>query len=132
MTKKFRSEQHLEEKVTLYATHVSEMITKSDPKYRSPEVQAATKREIEFIVEKATWAVTFRSEMLATANLLNSRFFITIKDIGTRREVYKAHVNGASEHHSQAAIYPTAYRASSHLWLPRLHPRCPTSVTPVG
>jgi hypothetical protein len=36
MTRNFRSEQHLEEKVPIYATHVSEMMTKSDPMYHSP------------------------------------------------------------------------------------------------
>jgi hypothetical protein len=54
MTRKFRSDQHLEEKVPLYATYISEMITKSDPRYRSPEVQAAMRKEIEGIVEKGT------------------------------------------------------------------------------
>jgi hypothetical protein len=90
MTRNFRSEQRIEEKVPIYSAHVSEMITKSDPRYRSPEVQAAMKREIEGIVEKRTWAMTVRSEMPANANLLGSRFVITIKDIGTDRELYKA------------------------------------------
>jgi hypothetical protein len=86
MTRKFRSEQHLEEKMPLYATYVSEMITKSDPRYRSPEVQASMRKEIEGIVEKGTWAVTVRSKMPDNANLLNGRYVITIKDIGTERE----------------------------------------------
>jgi Reverse transcriptase (RNA-dependent DNA polymerase) len=66
------------------------MITKADPRYRSPEVQAAMKKEIEGIVEKETWMVTIKSELPPGANVLSGRFVITIKDIGTDKELYKA------------------------------------------
>jgi hypothetical protein len=119
MTRKFNSEQHLEEKVPLYATQVSEMITKSDARYRSPEVQAAMRKELESIVEKGTWAVTVRSEMPDNANLLNGRYVITIKVIGTERESYKARYvvqgHGDKEKTSVAHQNTTAKQQSTRL-----------------
>jgi hypothetical protein len=133
VTRKFRSDQHIEEKVPLYATHVSEMITKTDPRYRSPEVQVAMKKEIEGIVEKGTWTVAIKSELPPGAYVLNGRFVIIIKDIGTDKALYKAryvaqghrdkeNINGSSENYRQAAVYSTSHRISSHLRLQILHP----------
>jgi hypothetical protein len=90
MTMKVRSEEHLDKKVPIFATHITEVITKKDPRYHSPEVQAAMKKEIEGIVDKGTWAVTIRFDLSRGANVLSGRFVITIKDIGTERERYKA------------------------------------------
>jgi Reverse transcriptase (RNA-dependent DNA polymerase) len=89
-TKKFRSEHHIEEKVPLFAIHISETIKKNDPRYNSPGVQEAMRREIEGIVDKGTWAVTVSSEVPTGANILNGRFVFIIKDVGTEKEIYKA------------------------------------------
>jgi hypothetical protein len=39
VTKKFRSEHHIEEKVPLFSIHISETIKRNDPRYNSPGVQ---------------------------------------------------------------------------------------------
>jgi hypothetical protein len=71
VTKKFRREHHIEEKVPLFAIHISETIKRNDPRYNSPGVQEAMRREIESIVDKGTWAVTVRSEVPTGANVLD-------------------------------------------------------------
>jgi hypothetical protein len=43
------------------------------------------RREKEGIVDKGTWAVTVSSEVPTGANVLNGRFVVTIKDVGTRK-----------------------------------------------
>jgi Reverse transcriptase (RNA-dependent DNA polymerase) len=47
-------------------------------------------REVEGIVDKSTWAVTLSSEVPTSAYILNGRFVVTIKDVGTEKEIYKA------------------------------------------
>jgi hypothetical protein len=47
VTKKFRSEYHLEEKVPLFAINILETIKKYDPRYNSPVIQEAMRKEIE-------------------------------------------------------------------------------------
>jgi Reverse transcriptase (RNA-dependent DNA polymerase) len=86
VTKKFRSEHHIEEKVPLFAIHIPETIKRNN----SPGVQEAMKRDIEGIVDNGTWAVTVSSEVPTGANVLNGRFVVTIKDVDTEREIYKA------------------------------------------
>jgi hypothetical protein len=46
MTKKFRSEEHLENNVPLFETYITKVITEKDPRYHSPQVQEAIKKEI--------------------------------------------------------------------------------------
>jgi Reverse transcriptase (RNA-dependent DNA polymerase) len=48
------------------------------------------KKEIEGIFDKGTWAVTVSSDVPTGANILSGRFVITIKDVGTNKEIYKA------------------------------------------
>jgi hypothetical protein len=74
VTKKFRSEHHIEEKVPLFAFHISQTIKRNDPRNNSLGVQEAMRREIEGIVDKGTWAVTVSSEVPTGANILNGRF----------------------------------------------------------
>jgi hypothetical protein len=90
VTQIFRSEYHLEEKVPLFAINISETIKKNDPRYSSPGVQEAMRREIEGIVDKGTWEATVGSEVPTGANVLSCRFVVTIKDVGTDQEIYKA------------------------------------------
>jgi hypothetical protein len=90
ITNKIPIEEHLDKKVSIFATHITEVITKKDPRYHSPQVQAAMKKEIEWIVDKGTWTVTIRSDLPRGANALSGRFVITIKDVVTDRELYKA------------------------------------------
>jgi Reverse transcriptase (RNA-dependent DNA polymerase) len=52
------------------------------------------RKEIEGIVDKGTWVVTVSSEVPTGANVLNGRFVITIKDVGTDKEIYKARYVG--------------------------------------
>jgi hypothetical protein len=84
VTKKFRSEHHLEEKVPLFAINISKT-KRNDPRYNSPEVQEAMRKEIEGIVDKGTWAVTVSSEVPTGANIPSGRFVMTIKDVGRIR-----------------------------------------------
>jgi hypothetical protein len=87
MTKKLRSEEQLENNVSLFETYFTEVITKKNPRYHSPQVQGAMKKEIEGIVDKGTWAVAIRSELPRGANVLGGRFVIIIKDVGIDREL---------------------------------------------
>jgi hypothetical protein len=76
VTKKFRREQHIEEKVPLFAIHASVTIKRNDLRNNSPGLQEAMRREIEGIVDKGTWALTVSSEVPTGANVLSGRFLL--------------------------------------------------------
>jgi hypothetical protein len=69
---------------------LSEAIQPCDPKFSSPEAVEARSREIAGLVQRGTWEVTLRSELPSSANVLDGRFVMTIKDTGTDRECVKA------------------------------------------
>lgn len=69
---------------------IQEIIHPSDPRSRSPDANAARKKEIDGLVRKGTWKVVIKEEVPPDANVLNGRFFITIKDIETNEPIHKA------------------------------------------
>ena len=48
------------------------------------------KEEIEGLIKRGTWKVVCREEIPENANILGSRWVLTIKDEGTNRERWKA------------------------------------------
>jgi hypothetical protein len=72
---------------TIYAT---ELLDSTDPRTRSPEAEAAKKKEIEQLIERGTWRLALRSELPKDANVLGARFVISVKNSGDEDEFFKA------------------------------------------
>jgi hypothetical protein len=85
----FVSEEH-KLNIPEFGVYLSEPVSNSDPTTSSPQFIVAKKMEIDGLVEKGPWKVCAKSELPAGANIMGGCFVLSIKDVGTPREVYKA------------------------------------------
>jgi Reverse transcriptase (RNA-dependent DNA polymerase) len=70
--------------------HVTTSLTPGDPRYSSAAAAAARAAEIDGLIKRDTWEVVRKRDLPADANVLCGRFVMTIKNIGTPEEMYKA------------------------------------------
>jgi hypothetical protein len=76
----------------------------------------AKRKEIQGLIDRATWRVVAKEEVSDSANILGGRFFLAIKDAGTDKEVWKARfvVQGYRDHLKISLVHDTAtYRQHS-------------------
>ena len=83
----FRTRQS-QTKKPLYSAYITEVIHSVDP--RIGDFGPAKKKEIQSLIKRGTWKVVLKEEVPEGADILGSRFIITIKDAGTDREICKA------------------------------------------
>jgi hypothetical protein len=69
---------------------LTECLHPSDPRGLSEKFIAAKKFEIKGLIDKGTWRIVKKQDIPKDANNLHGRFVLTIKNIGTESETYKA------------------------------------------
>eukprot|EP00171_Calliarthron_tuberculosum_P009450 IDg9450t1 len=72
----------------LIKVFMTEVIHPNDP--RSSKFGPAKTKEIEGLIKRGTFKVDLKSEMPDNPNLLGGRFVLSIKDEGSKREIWKA------------------------------------------
>lgn len=75
--------------------NVSENITASEPRAKSAQAMEAKRKEIAGLISRDTWKIICERDLSSDANILGGRFanrehVLTLKDIGTGKEFYKA------------------------------------------
>eukprot|EP00171_Calliarthron_tuberculosum_P008498 IDg8498t1 len=71
-------------------THITEVISKNDPRCNSTKMKTAIQKEIEGLLNRGTFKIVLKSEMPPNANVMGGRFVLAIKDPETKEERYKA------------------------------------------
>jgi Reverse transcriptase (RNA-dependent DNA polymerase) len=69
---------------------MSETISSTDPRATSPEAAAAKRKEIAGLIARNTWKIVCKQDVRDSANILGGRFILTIKDVNTGNEFFKA------------------------------------------
>ena len=103
---------------TTTGVHLTEIITRGDPRAYSPEMNAAKKAEIKNLLERGTFKVILKEELPPDGNVLPGRFVLAIKStddgkinykaryvIGGHRDKYKAFMV-----HSTSTMQPQSIR----------------------
>jgi len=70
--------------------NITRVIKKSDPLYHSEEFKMAKDIEIEGLLKRKTWKIVDLSDVPKDANIIGSRFDLSIKHIETENPRYKA------------------------------------------
>jgi len=70
--------------------HQTEVLLKSDPRAKSPEMSEAIKKEVHGLFEKGTFKVILREEVPNDGNVLPGRFVLAIKSTEDGEVKYKA------------------------------------------
>jgi hypothetical protein len=82
-------------------------------------IRSAKEEEIAGLIERGTWKVVPRSELPETANIMNGRFVLSIKNAGTEEEVFKARylIRGYRDKMKTSLVHnsPTSRKASTKL-----------------
>ena len=73
-----------------YGVHMTEVILQNDSRLKDERFKAAKQNEIRGLVERGTWKIVMKDEVLKDANIMGGRFVLAIKDQGTSKEVWKA------------------------------------------
>jgi Reverse transcriptase (RNA-dependent DNA polymerase) len=69
---------------------VSETISSTDPRATSPEAAAAKRKKIAGLIARNTWKIVCKQDVRDSANILDGRFILTIKDVNTGNQFFKA------------------------------------------
>ena len=92
----------------LYRAFITEVIYPEDP--RTDKFGPAKKKELEGLIKRGTWKVVLKEEVPDDANILGSRFVLTIKDTGNEIEIWKARfvVQGHREKMKNSLVHDIA------------------------
>jgi Reverse transcriptase (RNA-dependent DNA polymerase) len=71
-------------------TRVTAVIQYGDPRARDPRMVEAKRKEIRGLLARETFKIVSKREIPQVANVLKGRYVISIKDIGTLNETWKA------------------------------------------
>jgi hypothetical protein len=100
---------------------VSETISSTDPRSLSPEAAAAKRKEIAGLIARNTWKTVCKRDVRDSANILGGRFILTIKDVNTGNEFFKARqvVQGYKDREKAQLVYnsTTLMQSSTNLIL---------------
>jgi hypothetical protein len=69
---------------------LTECLHPSDPRGLSEKFVPAKKLETKVLIDKGTWRIVKKQDLPKDANILHGRFVLTIKNVGTESETYKA------------------------------------------
>lgn len=86
MFKPFRYENH--PKPPCIDVHLTEILSPDDP--RTALFNDAKQKEIKGLIDRGTWKLICKDEVLDNANILGGRFVLAIKDAGADKEIWKA------------------------------------------
>jgi hypothetical protein len=70
--------------------HITELIAPRDPRANDLRMQAAKRNEFRGLLDRGTFKVIHRRDIPEGANKLGGRYVLSIKDSGTKKEIWKA------------------------------------------
>ena len=95
---------------------IQDILHPSDPRAHNKESERAKEKEIEGLIRRGTWKVVTKEDVPAGANVLNGRFAVNIKKVGTDTSIHKAPfvVQGHKEKEKRQLVHnSTTVRQSS-------------------
>jgi hypothetical protein len=61
----------------IYSTNITEIIDKKDPRAHDPRMEAAKRKEIQWLLKRGTFKVILKSEIPDGANVLGGRYVLS-------------------------------------------------------
>lgn len=88
----FRILKDLSELQSSPSINITEVFYPSDPRAQTPECRAAIKMEVDGILSRGVFRKVKKTDIPRDANVITTRMVLSVKDIGTSDEKYKARV----------------------------------------
>lgn len=76
--------------IPMAKVNITEVIFPADPRHKDGRFDEAKKKELKGLWDRGTFKVVLKEDVPKDANVLGARFVLSIKDEGTKREVWKA------------------------------------------